>query len=536
MAIAQQMEQEATAQRDSAKLAEAYYLYGKAYNAKGNYLLSQQYYTKALRILDKRGDSYELGQVYLRLSDNEAEQSHTEKSLVYTRMAKDIFERIGADKGVMTTNGYFARVYVQQWVSQFNKDPQHPFYDSVWYYHRASEKIAYKLQDSLAIAESSLALGDLYTYERNLPKALEYIERARRIFAAKQRIFELSSTYITLTNCYLRFGEPRKAYEALQAGEQVYGKMTSEPKMDRNFLEAYMDCYKAMNDPYKALEYAEKLRALENKILLTDHAGTISRLNIAYETEKKDAQIKNQQRELQLRVESERNQRLAIWVSVCLLLSALAASMAFYRLYRRSQRISQQNELLVKEQNHRVKNNLQVISSLLNLQARRLTDETAQKTMRESQLRIESMAILHRKLYEGEQIAQVNLAEYIPELVENVERSFGQIPVERQLEIDSVHVEADKATLVGLILTEVLTNAWKYAFEKVAAPSLRIGVAQQESKIRLTVADNGPGWDDIEVSGKSLGMRIIKAQAAQLNAEYGFETNNGTLFWLKFRS
>lgn len=532
---AKELEQESIQKKDSTILAKAYYQYGKAYNAVGNQLVAHQYYMRALRILAKRGDSYELGQVYLRLSDNEAQQSHHDKSLEYARTAGSIFKRIGSDKGVMIANGNLCRLYDRQWTKHFNKDPKHPLMDSLWYYHRASEKIAYQLRDSLAIAEVSLALGNLYSYKHDR-KALSYIQRAGEIFEKKGRIFELASTQITLANCYLSLGETRQGYEALEVGERVYRQIPNESLMDRGFSEAYMNYYEATDNYQKALEHSEKLRALDKKILLSDHDGAISRLNIEYETQTKDNQIKNQRSEIVLRTENERNLRIFLAASISLLLVAAATSAAFYKLYRKNRRISHQNEELVKEQNHRVKNNLQIISSLLNLQARRLTDETAKKTMRDNQLRIESMAILHRKLYEGEQLTRVNLAEFIPELVDNVEQSFGQAPVERQLEIASIYLEADKATLAGLILTELLTNAWKYAFPKIALPTLRINAAQRANTIHIEVADNGPGWDKSQHNTKSLGMNIIKAQAKQLCATYQFEYDNGTVFQLMFKN
>ncbi len=534
MAAAQQLEREATTQRDSAKLAKAYYQFGKVFNARANYLQAQQYYTKALGILTRRADSYELGQVYLRMSELEAEQEHSLKCIEYARTALAIFERIGSDKGRMIAYGALNNGYVKIWMSQQQSDRQHPLWDTLWQYTRASERLAYQLQDSLAIAEISISMGSLYAHAQDR-KALLYLNRGKDYFQKKARLYlyQLSSTWITLANAHLALGEPARAYEALRAGERVYRQMAAENTIDRRFLETYIRYHKATRNFPKAFEYAEKLRALESKILLADREGAISRLNIAYETEKKDAHIKNQQRELQLRAENERNQRLLLGVGLCLLLGAIATSVAFYRLYRRNRRISHQNEVLVKEQNHRVKNNLQVISSLLNLQARRLTDEAARRTMRESQVRIESMAILHRSLYEQEQLAQVYLPEFVAELVENVGQSFGYRPSEQRINIDPMFLDADKATLVGLILTELLTNAWKYAFPDADASVLRISATQNERMLEIIVADNGPGWDGT-TDQKSLGIRIIRAQAAQLQAEYGFKQHQGTVFWLRF--
>jgi two-component sensor histidine kinase len=535
LALAQALEQESNQKKDSIILASAYYQYGKAYNSMGNHLKAQQYYMKALRILAKRGDSYELGQVYMRLSNLECVQLHCDKCIEHGRTALGIFKRIRSEKGMMIAYGCMNDGYGRMWTNYHNSDPNHPFIDTLWYYSLASEKLAHKLKDSLGITDISLIIGNLYTLKKN-KKALVYIKRALGYYVQKKRYFEQTSSWVTLANCYLSFGELKNAREALHSAEQSSQKISREPSSDKVLLETYIKYYQVIHNYQKALEYSEKLRALEKKTLLSDREGAISRLNIEYETQKKDNKIKNQHNEIRLRAENERNQLIFLTISIGLLVLAVASSIAFYRLYRRNQRISRQNEELVKEQNHRVKNNLQVISSLLNLQARRLTDESVQKAMRESQLRIESMAILHRKLYEGEQLARVDLAEFIPELVENVERTFGQVSVERRLDIAVIYLEADRATLIGLILTELLTNAWKYAFPKVAVPTLRINVTHTENTIQIEVADNGPGWDKSQHNPKSLGMNIIKAQAHQLRAEYEFEHENGIVFRLRFKN
>lgn len=535
LALAQALEQESNQKKDSIILASAYYQYGKAYNSMGNHLKAQQYYMKALRILAKRGDSYELGQVYMRLSNSECVQLHCDKCIEHGRTALGIFKRIRSEKGMMIAYGCINDGYGRMWVNYHNSSPNHPFRDTLWHYALAAEKLAYKLNDSLGISDISLNIGDLYALEKN-KKAVIYIKRALAYYEQKQRYFEQTSTWITLSSCYLSFGELKNAYAALRAGEQTSTKISKEQSSDKNLFQAYLKYYQAIHNYQKALEYSEKLRTLEKKTLLADHDGAISRLNIEYETQKKDNQIKNQRSEIVLRVEKQRSQQAFLVITLGLLALATTASLAFHRLYRKNQRMSRQNEELIKEQNHRVKNNLQIISSLLNLQARRLTDETARKTMYASQLRIESMAILHRKLYEGEQLGRVNLAEFIPELAEKVERSFGQTSVERQLEIDTIYLEADKATLVGLILTEILTNAWKYAFSKVALPTLRINATQMTNIIQIEVADNGLGWDKSQYTTKSLGMTLIKAQAKQLCATYQFEHDNGTVFRLKFKS
>jgi two-component sensor histidine kinase len=209
---------------------------------------------------------------------------------------------------------------------------------------------------------------------------------------------------------------------------------------------------------------------------------------------------------------------------------------AFYRLYRQNQRISRRNEELVREQNHRVKNNLQVVSSLLSLQSNRLADEAAKQAVEESQSRIETMAILHRRLYDSDQLVGVYLNQFVEEVVERVLKSFGCYDVRPKYDIPPLAMEADHALRVGLIMNELATNACKYAFPDNDDPVFHIACTQKGSYLTLTVSDNGSGFVYSPKSVKTFGMRLIEMQVEQLEGTYAFQSEgNGTVFWMKFR-
>ncbi|MFD2936407.1 sensor histidine kinase [Spirosoma flavum] len=215
-------------------------------------------------------------------------------------------------------------------------------------------------------------------------------------------------------------------------------------------------------------------------------------------------------------------------------------SIVFFRLYRKNQCIGATNAELVKEQNHRVKNNLQIVSSLLSLQANRLTDESAKNAVAEGQLRVEAMAILHRQLYDGDQLAMINPAEFIPELVDMVLQTFGYTHVRLVYDIDAFVLPADSALPVSLILNELTTNACKYAFPDHPDPVFHVSCRQKKNQIDLLVADNGPGMlpqfpiDARSTSSTSFGMRLIQMQVDQLRGMYTFAKQTGTVFTLTF--
>lgn len=539
---AQHTEKEAIDRKDTLWLAEAYYMYGKTYMTAGDYLTSHQYFMKARKILEKRGDSFELVRVYVRISDIEDIQGHLTESLRYGRLALEASQRMKSDKGLLLAYGAIKRVYGKLWVNNYIKTPNHPLYDSILYYNQAAESVAYKLRDTLAMAEISSSIGSLYSFQKN-PESFTFLERALKYYQYLNEEHAQVVVMQELATAFLRMSESQKAYVMLTKAEKLYKKTKLKVQYtDVNFAEGYLLYYQSTGNWQQAFVYSEKLRELDKISFAADRTGAISRLNIEYETQKKEAQLKSQQQEIILRTENERNQKIFLLITLALLLVAAGASVAFYRLYRKNQRISRQNEELVKEQNHRVKNNLQVVSSLLNLQARQLPDAAAKRAVTDSQLRIQSMAILHRRLYDGEELAKVNLPEFIQELVHGVLKTFGYQSVVPTFYIATIHLHADKAVPLGLIINELATNACKYAFPYTDAPTLEISCQQKGNKLQLTVADNGPGCNDsldeeggVVTSKKSFGMKLIKSQAEQLNAVYDFEQDRGTVFRMMFR-
>lgn len=340
---------------------------------------------------------------------------------------------------------------------------------------------------------------------------------------------------LALAEVYLQFGQPQRTKELLTQAEQLQRTLPGNAQAYRFAFEGiYAHYYQVIGDWKRAFEHQQKAFDLERNRHLADRDGAVSRLAVEYETEQKEAQLKSQQTALALNAENLKVQRRFLVAVSALLLLALGASGAFYWFYRQNRRISRRNAALVREQNHRVKNNLQVVSSLLNLQANRLTDDATKEVVEDIQSRIETMAILHRKLYDGDRLIGVYLNDFLEKLVEQILHTFGQGQVKPTYDIAPIELAADHALHVGLIVNELTTNACKYAFVNNDAPVFRISCVLQRECVEISVADNGPGFDFSQRSNQSFGMRLIQLQVAQLNGSYQFKSANGTVFWMKF--
>ncbi|MEL6358101.1 MAG: sensor histidine kinase, partial [Bacteroidota bacterium] len=254
---------------------------------------------------------------------------------------------------------------------------------------------------------------------------------------------------------------------------------------------------------------------------------------IKYETGKKEQEILAQQAALKA------GRRIQLLTVALLSLLALILAGLFWS-YRRNQQRSklleaknQENELLLKEIHHRVKNNLEMVSSLLKLQAVKTKDASAKEVMQASQNRVQSMGIIHQKLYQGEKLASVEMLDYFQNLSENIIDAFGahdQVAI--RYDMKPLEVDVDTAVPIGLIVNELLTNSMKYAFPEGKKGEIALSLKETEpNRLHLVVADNGVGkLGDTPIKGTGFGSQLVQLLTIQLQGTMQTDYQKGTKF------
>ena len=200
----------------------------------------------------------------------------------------------------------------------------------------------------------------------------------------------------------------------------------------------------------------------------------------------------------------------------------------------------QEKVVLLKEIHHRVKNNLQVITSLLNLQARDIVDESAQKLFINSQSRVQTMALIHERLYQSDNLSKVNFAEYIPALVDSLFSTYktGSQEVDLQIDVEELMIELDQAIPCGLIVNELMSNALKYAFPEERSGTIVVQLhALEDNMLELNVSDNGIGLpEEVGLEAKStLGWQLLNILTRQMRGALEvLERRQGVHFRITF--
>ncbi|WP_421977092.1 sensor histidine kinase [Roseivirga seohaensis] len=324
------------------------------------------------------------------------------------------------------------------------------------------------------------------------------------------------------------FSEDKEDIKTAYLESKKYLKDTAEMSMTSKIM--LLDMLYAATLRYNEMDSTLELRRAishYNQILRKEEREElINELDRKYELDIKESELDQTINQL-----SARN-RTVILVALLFLFSS---AIAFYlrNLLQKNKRLAQRNELLVREQNHRVKNNLQMISSLLSLQAGKAQDEVSKDALKQSQGRIQAIALLNRSLYDQEEIGDIDLKIYISELITEVINSITDTEVKYQLDIDNIKLNLEKTTSLGLIINELIVNSVKYVKQSVTEFSLSIKA--QSGKFSLEYADNGESFDlQAYQNSKSFGKKLVELQAKQLRGQSKVSEDSQFRFNLNF--
>ncbi|GAA4323763.1 hypothetical protein GCM10023149_24930 [Mucilaginibacter gynuensis] len=306
----------------------------------------------------------------------------------------------------------------------------------------------------------------------------------------------------------------------------------------------------AMKHNESAISWLQQNIRIKDSIFNDSKNKQIEELQIAYNSEQKDKKIHdlNNSAKVQFlnlkQAESTRNWIIAISIMLLVIAGLLfrqarVTKRTNHTMARKNNMLEQlvtEKEWLLKEIHHRVKNNLHTVISLLETQAKYLHGD-ALKAMQNSQHRIFAMSLIHQKLYRSDDIKTINMGEYIPELVHNLETSFGVTNhISFKFDITPITLNISYAIPLSLIINEAVTNAIKYAFPDRYRNEIHISLFWDEEQVKLRISDNGIGFlnDPYESANHSLGIELMKGLCSDIDATISFEIANGTAVIVSF--
>ena len=446
-----------------------------------------EYYSKSSEISVKRKNLIDMGKSFGNLAMAYDHIKKYDLALDYYSKATDIFISLNNPFNLATCYNNIALVYNN--LQQREKAIE---------YHLKSLEIKKQIGDRAGEATSSLNLGNLYIDIKSPSKALPYFENGLTLSLSLRNRVLIMNAYKGLAEFYRLSGDYKKCFTNYQL-------------------------YEMNKDSLNNLEKLAKISELEG----------------LYNTEKAQKQLLQKDAELNEQLmESAKNKNRLMIALGCLLVIISGAALLFM-LYRKIKVLNKnlqqkihENDLLMKEINHRIKNNLQLVSSLLKLPQKEISAENAKEIMSDTRNRVNAIGIIHKSLYRDNAESTVDMAVFLKELSNSIVNNLSEKKVSIKEDFDEINLDVDTAVPLGLIANELITNAIKHAYGEVTNPEIFIRLKSNSSKIELTVNDNGQKDETKNVSAKSksFGIKMIYALAEQLGAEFHANYSNGMCF------
>ncbi len=511
------------------------------YERLGNLRLALKYTLEAAGIYQEDNDlenlavtNNRIGSVYLSLEDTCLSLKYLEKALLYNK--KNSHDNLaGYD---LNNIGEIYRLS--------GKYPEAKSY--------FNEALTYftPTEDSLEYAYTIGNLGLVESATGNFSLANQYLEKASKVLYKLGDYYPIT-VYLT-ENAKILFeqGRYKEAIDKLNTS-LVYSQREGLREQTVQTYKLLSEIYSSRNHYKNAFKYYQLYTALNDSLINLDVVRKMESQRTDFEITKRETVIENLQHINKLR-------NIIILI---LTLSIIAITILAFSMFRLLRKIKGMNSLLLrnaselenkkknlekalvekealnKEIHHRVKNNLQVVSSLLSLQSRRFKDKDTIAAIEDSRNRIETISLIHQKLYQSENMAFVKAPEYIRQLIEAIHRTYSgeNLKIKHILDIENLYFDIDTAVPLGLIINELAINAYKYAFTESNTGTIHLETRLlSNSCCSFMFKDNGKGLPSgfNLKSTNSLGIKLINILSGQLNGKAEFYSNGGVEFCLNF--
>ncbi len=495
---------------------------------KRDYDLAMTNHYNAMAVWEKTGYKLGLGKALVGISDVYSYQNEFDESIKYGNQGIAIFKELGEYRLQAMAESEMAYNYL------FQGDPD-----------RALEQVnlAFLLMENTL--SKPLHLAKLYNTRGNILKNMDRYDEALLDYQKNLELSEKGKSSRGIMVGLATFGHIKllkKDYSGALPFTLKAIEMMKESGDMVNLWENYMylsDIYAGLGDFEKANQYTlayahEMERLYEQKF---EQIG--SELAQKYETGKREATIVLQQQQID---QQAIIQKLGIGIAVLMILFMLTLIYFFRKMKTTTGELkvrNNENELLLKEIHHRVKNNLQTISSLLSLQSESITDKSAFNAVQESKNRVASMALIHQKLYQGENLAAIEMRDYFETIGKAIKDSFGEKAknISLEVEMSEIELDVDTAIPIGLITNELITNSLKHAFPNKQNGKILITLSEEkDGLLKLQIADNGKASKNESnvKKEKGFGSLLIQLLTTQLGGKLEKSTEAGTSTIIEF--
>jgi len=472
-----------------------------------------QYYRRAQARFEKSGEDGQVAQTEKLIATLYKDLGEFEKAMKIYSDLLNFFSEKSADRASLLNN--LGALYYEQ------ED-----YLAALHFHKKAAAIADELGIKSTAGLYFHNLGDVYIQLGRYDSAQQFLLDALQIHQERGSKRDVAKVNLLLSQLYLKMKQRENILALLTDAENI-AKEVGERTLLIEVYHAWIEYFEDIEQFEKANSYYPLFIAARDTLLNEEKVRAVNDLEIKYETEKKEEALNaSLAREEVQRQSLSLQQNTILWLTSISFLLVVVGSLIF-RLYRVSKKEKQQVILRMREQHHRIENNISVLASILSLAAKNTPNEEAKALAKEGENRLNAMNLLHKKLYWDDKHIAIQFGEYVQNLCEYLSGIFsspgtGKIPVSTRL--DNLNLDVSQAIPLSLILNELLTNAFKYG-TSVGHPVISVSLTNGNGCIKLMVSDNGPGMEKSVSSEPSFGINLVATLVKQLRGEFVTESN-----------
>jgi len=505
----------------------AYHFIGLTYQDQQMFELAIDNYLNALYIFENEHVITQIPYLLISLGLALQETMNFNEALGYFRNALPYYTKLKDRWGLVEIYRYLGTTYFQM-----------NSLDSARVYFAKSLELSREINHKTGECIASNKLAEVYIYLQQYDEALEYLQRALELNEEIENKYVLVNILYNTGVCYAFSGNLVEGLEILQRGLNLADSMNL--RYEQMILNKEISgVYSRLQNYGKALEHYQYYADLDDSVYQEKAQRNMVEMEQKFQAEKKNKEISqlrldNTEKELTIRKQkSVRN------LFVSFFIFALVTGVLIYRSYQRKKKADSEKEILLKEIHHRVKNNLQIISSLLNIQTEYVTDLKVAGAVQESQSRVKAMALIHQLLYQEKNFTKIDFAEYLNELASTLATIYQKpgTDIIVAIHVSDTFFDIETSIPLGLIITELVSNAFKYAFNGSAGGRIDLELKPLSgNKHLLVVSDNGVGLPpatDI-YSPKTLGLKLVNILTNQLDGTFSYEYQKGARFMIEF--
>jgi len=514
---------------------------GLLYDSQGMYADALKFYYVSLRINERMNDKAAISYSYNNIGGVNDLLGNYEEALSFYFKSLKLKEELKNPAGVANTNNNIGEVYKRS-----------GNYDEAMRYYMKSLQQKKELNNKHGMANTLNNIGDVYLLKKDHRKALEYYNQSLQLFNETGDKAGRATVNNNIGVLYFKLSQYEPAAESLRKGLSLAIEVGLAPEQSRAYM-TLAEISEASGNYRQANEYIKLNTAVKDSLLNDKNNRMMSEMQAKYESDqnKKEIALLTKEKDLQqLEIYSSRILVISVSIGFILLLILVIVVIRGYKQKQKANQLlvaqntsitrqKEEKELLLKEIHHRVKNNLQIINSLLRLQSFQVEDKKVLALFEECQHRILSMAIIHEKLYKSKDLANIHVDDYIQTLAEGLIRSYRtNKDVELRVECTVETIGIDTLMPLGLILNELISNSLKYAFTGRNNGKIIIRLYKKGSdQLEMLVTDNGVGlpadfsWEN----SNTLGIELIKTLVEQINGSIAITNIQGTIFKITFQ-